>query len=109
MPMQMSVPNSWMTSWSMYLTIPSGGQVGLNDFSNPGEKHGGDHVVQLNLHLLTCKSGIPLCFIENLATTTNFAIVDRRHSREHTIDPQRGPQGELADRFRLGICRKLQE
>ena len=103
--MRMSVPNSWMTSWSVYLTIPSGGQVGLNDFSNPREKPGSAHVVQLTLHLLTCKSGIPLSFTENLATQTNFAIVDRQHSREHTIDPQ----GELADRFRVGICRKLRE
>ena len=40
----------------------------------------------------------PAQLLENLATPTNFAIVDCRHSREHTNETQREPQGELADR-----------
>ena len=39
----------------------------------------------------------------------HFAIVERRHAREHAIDPQRDPQGELAGRFRIGVCHKLQK
>ena len=86
------------------LDHPSGGQFDLNDFSNTRERLGCVPVVFLILHLITCKSGIPLNFIENLATLAHFAIVVHRHSREHAVGSKRDLQGELADRFPSGYA-----
>ena len=81
---------------------PSRGQLDLNDLSNIRDGFGCVPVVLLIFDLITCTSGIPLSFIEKLATPAHFATVDHRHSRERAIDTQRDLQGELADRLPSG-------
>ena len=108
-PTRVTTPNSWMAWWGVYLIIRPEAKSASTTFRTLREQLGRAPVVLPILHQLMSKGGILPSIIEKRATSTPFAIVERRHAREHAIVPQRDPQRDHAYRLRVRIRRKLQE